>query len=50
MLTRLLTGYMTIPRSLNAPGFFEDIFDAKAEAVTVFWQEVNQRLELAAAA
>lgn len=38
------------PRSLNTPGFFEDFFDAKAEAVATFWQEVNQRLALAAAA
>lgn len=37
------------PCSLNAPGFFEDFFDAKAEAVATFWQEVNQRLALAAA-
>jgi len=38
------------PQSLNAPGFFEDFFDAKADAVASFWQEVNQRLALAMAA
>ncbi|MCB0108876.1 MAG: hypothetical protein KDE53_23305 [Caldilineaceae bacterium] len=38
------------PQSLNEPGFFEDFFDAKAEAVATFWQEVNQRLALAMAA
>jgi hypothetical protein len=32
------------PPPLNAPGFFEDFFDAKREAVITFWQVVNQRL------
>lgn len=38
------------PHALNAPGFFEDFFDGRAEAVATFWQEVNQRLALAMAA
>lgn len=32
------------PPPLNAVGFFEDYFDAKAEAVTTFWRTVNQHL------
>jgi hypothetical protein len=38
------------PPSLNAPGFFEDFFDAKKKAVAIFWQVVNQRLAAAEAA
>lgn len=38
------------PEPLNAPGFFEDFFDAQQAAVKTFWREVNQRLALAAAA
>lgn len=36
------------PAELNTPGFFEDFFDAKAEAVSVFWRTINQRLSTAA--
>ena len=32
------------PPPLNKPGFFEDFFDEKAEAVRTFWRIVNQRL------
>lgn len=32
------------PTALNRPGFFEDFFDAKKEAVSTFWQVINQRL------
>ena len=32
------------PSLLNAPGFFEDFFDDKREAVATFWRVVNQRL------
>jgi hypothetical protein len=32
------------PQPLNAPGFFEDFFDAKPKAVATFWRIVNQRL------
>ncbi len=32
------------PPSLNRIGFFEDFFENKREAVTTFWQIVNQRL------
>jgi hypothetical protein len=35
------------PPPLNKCGFFEDFFDAKKEAVTIFWQVVNQRLAAA---
>jgi hypothetical protein len=35
---------------LNACGFFEDYFDAKPEAVSTFWQVVNQRLATASMA
>ena len=38
------------PPVLNEGGFFEDFFDGKREAVTIFWRTVNQRLALAAAA
>ena len=38
------------PSLLNAPGFFEDFFDAKKEAVAIFWQVVNRRLAAAAVA
>ena len=41
---------LNIPAPLNAPGFFEDFFDAQQAAVKTFWREVNQRLALAAAA
>ncbi len=32
------------PPPLNRTGFFEDFFDNRREAVTTFWQVVNQRL------
>jgi len=32
------------PGPLNAPGFFEDFFDGKSEALRTFWRIVNQRL------
>lgn len=32
------------PPPLNAPGFFEDFFDNKPEAVKMFWRVVNERL------
>lgn len=32
------------PPPLNDCGFFEDFFDGKRDAVTAFWQVVNQRL------
>lgn len=32
------------PRSLNAPGFFEDFFDNSPKAVATFWRCVNGRL------
>ena len=32
------------PTPLNEPGFFEDFFDGKPDAVKTFWQVVNQRL------
>jgi hypothetical protein len=35
------------PPPLNAPGFFEDFFDAKKQAVATFWQVVNRRLTAA---
>lgn len=38
------------PPAFNAAGFFEDFFDAKAEAVATFWRVVNQRLASAATA
>jgi hypothetical protein len=38
------------PPPLNACGFFEDYFDARPEAVSTFWQVVNQRLATASMA
>ncbi len=35
------------PPPLNSCGFFEDFFDAKKEAVSIFWRVVNQRLATA---
>jgi hypothetical protein len=35
------------PPPLNVVGFFEDFFDGQRQAVTIFWQTVNQRLALA---
>lgn len=37
------------PVELNTPGFFEDYFDHKPEAVTAFWKVVNRQLATAAA-
>ncbi len=38
------------PPPLNGVGFFEDFFDSKENAVSVFWRAVNQRLSIAAEA
>lgn len=38
------------PPALNTAGFFEDFFDANAEAVRTFWRVLNQRLAAAGAA
>jgi hypothetical protein len=38
------------PPQLNIGGFFEDYFDAKPDAVSTFWQVVNQRLATASMA
>ena len=35
------------PAEMNAPGFFEDFFDAHSSAVTAFWRIINQRLSFA---
>ncbi len=35
------------PPALNAPGFFEDFFDGKRDAIASFWRVINQRLALA---
>ena len=32
------------PPPLNKPGFFEDFFDDKPNAVSTFWRVVNERL------
>jgi hypothetical protein len=32
------------PPPLNKPGFFEDFFDDKPRAVSIFWRVVNHRL------
>jgi hypothetical protein len=32
------------PPPLNKPGFFEDFFDDKRRAVSIFWRVVNHRL------
>ncbi|HSR70319.1 MAG TPA: hypothetical protein VLU25_20485 [Acidobacteriota bacterium] len=36
------------PHQLNLPGFFEDFFEGRPQAVKSFWQVVNRRLALAA--
>jgi hypothetical protein len=36
------------PTEMNAPGFFEDFFDAQSSAVSTFWRVINQRLSAAA--
>ena len=36
------------PSQLNAPGFFEDVFERKPEQTAIFWHSVNQRLAKAA--
>jgi len=38
------------PPLLNAPGFFEDFFDAKKETVATFWRIINQHLAVVMAA
>ena len=35
------------PPALNSPGFFEDFFDGKENAISQFWRIINQRLALA---
>jgi hypothetical protein len=35
------------PPALSKPGFFEDFFDAKPQAVRTFWRVVNRRLATA---
>ncbi len=35
------------PSALGKPGFFEDFFDDKPQAVRTFWRVVNQRLAAA---
>jgi hypothetical protein len=37
------------PAPLNAPGFFEDYFDRRPEAIRTFWRVVNRRLATAGA-
>ena len=32
------------PAPLNEPGFFEDFFNQKAKAVSIFWRIVNRQL------
>ena len=32
------------PPPLNEPGFFEDFFDSRKEAIATFWRVVNRRL------
>jgi hypothetical protein len=36
------------PSLLNEPGFFEDYFDGKGEALSKFWHVINKRLSEAA--
>jgi len=36
------------PPELSGPGFFEDYFDGKDEALSTFWHAVNKRLSDAA--
>ena len=36
------------PTDLNQAGFFEDYFDGKEEAISLFWNIINQRLAKAA--
>jgi hypothetical protein len=36
------------PPTLNEPGFFEDYFDGKDEALSRFWHVINRRLSEAA--
>jgi hypothetical protein len=38
------------PPELNSSGFFEDFFDGKKQAVTIFWHAVNQRMAFMAKA
>lgn len=35
------------PPALNKPGFFEDFFDRKPEAMQTFWQTINHGLTAA---
>jgi len=36
------------PPEFSAPGFFEDFFDGKDDALSTFWHAVNKRLSEAA--
>jgi hypothetical protein len=36
------------PPELNEPGFFEDYFDGKSEALSKFWRVINKGLSEAA--
>jgi hypothetical protein len=35
------------PAALNVPGFFEDFFDGKKQAISQFWRVINQHLSMA---
>jgi len=35
------------PRALNVPGFFEDFFEGKPDAVQTFWHTINHTLTAA---
>lgn len=35
------------PAAMNAPGFFEDLFDGKPKANAIFWKRVNRQLSQA---
>jgi len=35
------------PPALNTPGFFEDFFEGKAQAVQTFWHTINHNLTAA---
>ena len=35
------------PPALNSPGFFEDFFDGKENAISQFWRVINRCLALA---
>lgn len=35
------------PAEMNAPGFFEDLFDGRPRANSIFWKRVNRQLSQA---